>query len=171
MNAIVQKLLHESNIEAAMQAMGKAARAAAVELAAAPRRKKDEALKIAAAQLRRHTPVIIEANKRDLEAAEKAGRPGSYLDRLLLDPDRIEGIAEGLQSIAGLEDPVGSLIANWKRPNGLDISRVRVPIGVIGIIYESRPTSPPTPARFASSRAMPRSCAAAPTATIQASQF
>ncbi|MBU2582814.1 MAG: glutamate-5-semialdehyde dehydrogenase [Alphaproteobacteria bacterium] len=139
MNAIVQKLLHESNIEAAMQAMGKAARAAAVELAAAPRRKKDEALKIAAAQLRRHTPVIIEANKRDLEAAEKAGRPGSYLDRLLLDPDRIEGIAEGLQSIAGLEDPVGSLIANWKRPNGLDISRVRVPIGVIGIIYESRP--------------------------------
>ena len=139
MNAIVQKLLHESNVEAAMLEMGKAARAAARELAAAPRGLKDEALRIAAAEIRRHTPVIVEQNNRDLKAAESAGRPGSYLDRLLLDPDRIEGIATGLEAIAGVDDPVGSIIAEWKRPNGLAISRVRVPIGVIGIIYESRP--------------------------------
>ncbi|KUO67896.1 MAG: gamma-glutamyl-phosphate reductase [Alphaproteobacteria bacterium BRH_c36] len=139
MNAIVQKLLHESNVEAAMLEMGKAARAAARGLAAAPRELKDETLRIAAAEIRRHTPVIVEENKRDLEAAESAGRPGSYLDRLMLDPDRIEGIARGLEAIADLADPVGSIIAEWKRPNGLAISRVRVPIGVIGIIYESRP--------------------------------
>ncbi|MCH9808939.1 MAG: glutamate-5-semialdehyde dehydrogenase [Alphaproteobacteria bacterium] len=139
MNAIVQKLLHESNVEAAMLAMGKAARSAARQLAVAPREVKDEALKLAAAQLRQHTPAIIDANKRDLTAAEEAARPGSYLDRLMLDPDRIEGIAASLEAIARLDDPVGSLIAEWDRPNGLKISRVRVPIGVIGIIYESRP--------------------------------
>ncbi len=139
MNAIVQKLLHESNIEAAMLAMGRAARTAARELSAASRDAKDEALRVASAEIRRHTPVIIEQNKRDLDAAKKAGRPGSYLDRLMLDPGRIEGIASGLEAIAELDDPVGSTIAEWKRPNGLAISRVRVPIGVIGIIYESRP--------------------------------
>jgi glutamate-5-semialdehyde dehydrogenase len=139
MNAIVQKLLHDSNVEAAMLAMGEAARNAARQLAAAPREAKDAALKIAAAELRRHTPVIIEANKRDLATAEDAGKPGAYLDRLMLDPDRIEGIAGSLEAIADLPDPVGEVIAEWDRPNGLRISRVRVPIGVIGIIYESRP--------------------------------
>jgi len=139
MNAIVQKLLHDSNVEAAMLAMGEAARNAARQLAAAHHDAKDEALKVAAAELRRHTPVIIEANKRDLAAAEDAGKPGAYLDRLMLDPDRIEGIARGLESIVALNDPVGEVIAEWDRPNGLHISRVRVPIGVIGIIYESRP--------------------------------
>ena len=139
MNAIVQKLLHDSNVEAAMLAMGEAARNAARQLSAAHHDAKDEALKVAAAELRRHTPVIIEANKRDLAAAEDAGKPGAYLDRLMLDPDRIEGIARGLESIVALNDPVGEVIAEWDRPNGLHISRVRVPIGVIGIIYESRP--------------------------------
>ncbi len=139
MNAIVQKLLHDSNVEAAMLAMGQAARNAARQLATAPREAKDAALKIAAAELRRHTPVIIEANKRDLTTAEDAGKPGAYLDRLMLDPDRIEGVAGSLEAIADLPDPVGEVIAEWDRPNGLRISRVRVPIGVIGIIYESRP--------------------------------
>ncbi len=139
MNAIVQKLLHDSNVEAAMLAMGEVARNAARQLAAAHHDAKDEALKVAAAELRRHTPVITEANKRDLSAAEDAGKPGAYLDRLMLDPDRIEGIARGLESIVALNDPVGEIIAEWDRPNGLHISRVRVPIGVIGIIYESRP--------------------------------
>ena len=139
MNAIVQKLLHDSNVEAAMLAMGEAARNAARQLAAAHHDAKDEALKVAAAELRRHTPVIIEANKRDLSAAEDSGKPGAYLDRLMLDPDRIEGIARGLETIVALTDPVGEVIAEWDRPNGLHISRVRVPIGVIGIIYESRP--------------------------------
>ena len=139
MNAIVQKLLHESNVEAAMLAMGEAARNAARQLAAAPHDAKDQALKVVAAELRRHTSVIIEANKRDLAAAEDAGKPSAYLDRLMLDPDRIEGIARGLEAIVALNDPVGEVIAEWDRPNGLHISRVRVPIGVIGIIYESRP--------------------------------
>lgn len=139
MNAIIQKLLHESNIEAAMLAMGKAARAAAKELAAAPPDSKDEALRIAAGELRRHTPVIIEENKHDLAAAEEAGKTGAYLDRLMLDPGRIDAIARSLEAIADLDDPVGKVIADWERPNGLRISRVRVPIGVIGIIYESRP--------------------------------
>ena len=139
MNAIVQKLLHDSNVEAAMLAMGEAARNAARQLAAAPRETKDAALKIAATELRRHTPVIIEANKRDLATAEDASKPGAYLDRLMLDPDRIEGVAASLEAIADLPDPVGEVIAEWDRPNGLRISRVRVPIGVIGIIYESRP--------------------------------
>ena len=139
MNAIVQKLLHDSNVEAAMLAMGEAARNAARQLAAAPHDAKDQALKVVAAELRRHTSVIIEANKRDLAAAEDAGKPSAYLDRLMLDPDRIEGIARGLEAIVALNDPVGEVIAEWDRPNGLHISRVRVPIGVIGIIYESRP--------------------------------
>ena len=79
------------------------------------------------------------ANERDMAAATEAGRQGSFLDRLALDPKRIEGIAKGLEDIAALPDPVGSVLAKWTRPNGLDISRVRVPLGVIGIIYESRP--------------------------------
>lgn len=139
MNATVQKLIHESNVEAAMLAMGSAARSVARELAAAPREQKDEALRVAAAELRRFTPGIVEANKRDLKTAEEAGRPGSYLDRLLLDPQRVEGIAKGLEAIADLDDPTGVVMSEWDRPNGLKISRVRVPIGVIGIIYESRP--------------------------------
>ena len=139
MNATVQKLIHESNVEGAMMAMGRAALAVARDLAAAPRGQKDEALNVAAQELRRHTPVIIDANRRDLQAAEEAGRPGSYLDRLMLDPTRVEGIANGLEAVALLPDPNGSVIAEWDRPNGLQIARVRVPIGVVGIIYESRP--------------------------------
>ncbi|MEQ8824402.1 MAG: glutamate-5-semialdehyde dehydrogenase [Filomicrobium sp.] len=139
MNVTVQKQLQESNVEALMLAMGEAARAAARGLAVAPRETKDEALRIAAEEMRNHTSEIIEANKRDLKAAEDAGRPGSYLDRLMLDPSRIEQIALGLEAIADLDDPVGSVMTEWDRPNGLQISRVRVPIGVIGIIYESRP--------------------------------
>jgi glutamate-5-semialdehyde dehydrogenase len=93
----------------------------------------------AAEELRRQTPAIMEANERDMAAARAAKRQGSFLDRLALDPKRIEGVAKGLEDIAALPDPVGSVLAKWKRPNGLDISRVRVPLGVIGIVYESRP--------------------------------
>ena len=139
MTAAVQKKLHDHDIAGMMREMGRAARAAASELALAPREVKDEALKVAAAELRRHTPEIIAANERDIAAAEEAGKPASYIDRLMLDPDRIEGIAKGLEAIAALEDPVGTVLAEWTRPNGLRIQRVRVPLGVIGIIYESRP--------------------------------
>ncbi len=139
MTAAVQKKLHDNDIAGMMREMGRAARIAAAELALAPRDVKDEALKIAAAELRRHTAEIIAANERDIAAAEDAGKPASYIDRLMLDPARVESIAKGLEAIAALEDPVGTVLAEWTRPNGLKIQRVRVPLGVIGIIYESRP--------------------------------
>jgi glutamate-5-semialdehyde dehydrogenase len=122
-----------------MQALGRQARAAARELALAPADAKNAALRAAAAELRAQTAAIVEANERDVAAANEAGRRGSFLDRLALDPKRIEGIAKGLEEIAALPDPVGTTLAAWTRPNGLKISRVRVPLGVIGIIYESRP--------------------------------
>ena len=111
----------------------------ATELGIAPREAKDEALRTTAAELRKHTTAILEANARDIAAAEEAGKPASYIDRLMLDPARVEGIAKGLEAIAALDDPVGTVLAEWTRPNGLKIQRVRVPLGVIGIIYESRP--------------------------------
>lgn len=139
MTAAVQKKLNENDIAALMRDMGRAARIAAAELAIAPREAKDVALSTAAEELRKHTAEILDANARDISAAEDAGRPASYIDRLMLDPGRIEGIAKGLEMIAGLDDPIGTVLAEWMRPNGLKIQRVRVPLGVIGIIYESRP--------------------------------
>ncbi|MDX2287678.1 MAG: glutamate-5-semialdehyde dehydrogenase [Hyphomicrobiaceae bacterium] len=139
MTANVQKHLQEHHIGAAMLAMGRDARAAQRLLAVATTDAKNEALTKAATELRRYTPAIIEANRRDLSAAEDAGRPGAYLDRLMLDPGRIEAMAMGLEAIAALPDPTGRTLAQWDRPNGLEISRVATPIGVVGIIYESRP--------------------------------
>jgi glutamate-5-semialdehyde dehydrogenase len=124
---------------ALMSGIGTAAREAARALALAPREAKDNALKIAAGAIRRDTAKILEANAKDVETARAAGRIASYVDRLELNPKRIEGIAQGLEEVAGLQDPVGDVLADWTRPNGLRIQRVRVPIGVIGIIYESRP--------------------------------
>ena len=87
----------------------------------------------------RATPAILAANAKDLEAARAAGRPAAFIDRLLLDEARIEATAKGVEEIAALADPVGTVLAEWTRPNGLRFERVRVPLGVIGIIYESRP--------------------------------
>jgi glutamate-5-semialdehyde dehydrogenase len=123
----------------AMREVGRAARAAAAELALAPTATKNAALRAAAETLRARAPDILTANAQDVAAAKAAGRPDSFVDRLLLNDKRIEGIASSLEEIAALADPVGTELAQWERPNGLKISRVRVPIGVIGIIYESRP--------------------------------
>jgi glutamate-5-semialdehyde dehydrogenase len=123
----------------AMRALGTEAREAARELALASTEAKNAALLAAARGLRTQTAAILEANARDLDAARDAERPASFLDRLMLDPKRVEAMAKGLEEIAALPDPVGALIAEWTRPNGLKIERVRVPLGVIGIIYESRP--------------------------------
>ncbi|MGD9783463.1 MAG: glutamate-5-semialdehyde dehydrogenase [Hyphomicrobiaceae bacterium] len=139
MTAAAQKRLSGSTLEETMLALGRAAREAAAALALAPREAKDLALTTAATELRQHTAEIIAANAQDLATAEEAGRTAAYIDRLTLDPARVEGIAKGLEQIAALDDPVGTLLAQWRRPNGLEISRVRVPLGVIGIIYESRP--------------------------------
>jgi glutamate-5-semialdehyde dehydrogenase len=122
-----------------MASLGQEAREAARALALAPTEAKNAALLAAAGELRAQTPAIMAANQRDMEAATAAGRPASFLDRLALDPKRIEAMAKGLEDIAALADPVGSVMARWKRLNGLDIARVRTPLGVIGIIYESRP--------------------------------
>jgi glutamate-5-semialdehyde dehydrogenase len=122
-----------------MASLGQQAREAARALAQATTQAKNTALLAAARELRAQTPAIMAANERDMAAATEAGRQGSFLDRLALDPKRIEGIAKGLEDIAALPDPVGSAIAEWTRPNGLQISRLRTPLGVIGIIYESRP--------------------------------
>ena len=129
----------DGHTEALMRGIGQAARAAAHALALAPPETKDRALREAAKALRRDTAKILDANARDVEAARAAGRPGSFVDRLALTEARVEAIAKGLEEIAALADPVGAVLADWTRPNGLRIQRVRVPIGVIGIIYESRP--------------------------------
>ncbi len=124
---------------ATMLEVGRAARIAAAELALAPSDVKNQALLAAAKALRARTADILAANAKDVAAAKQSGRPDSFVDRLLLDDKRVDAIAVGLEEIAALADPVGTELAQWQRPNGLKISRVRVPIGVIGIIYESRP--------------------------------
>jgi glutamate-5-semialdehyde dehydrogenase len=119
--------------------MGRLARGATRELALASTAQKNEALERMAARLEAGSEQIIEANRQDLEAARSKGRDLAFLDRLMLDGLRVAGIARGLREVAALPDPVGQTMAKWTRPNGLEISRVRVPLGVIGIIYESRP--------------------------------
>jgi glutamate-5-semialdehyde dehydrogenase len=122
-----------------LAAIGQNAKAAARVLALAPAEQKDKALRAAAAALRAKTAEILQANAGDQQAARDSGRPASFIDRLSLNEARIEAMARGLEEIAELPDPVGAVIASWERPNGLKISRVRVPLGVIGMIYESRP--------------------------------
>jgi glutamate-5-semialdehyde dehydrogenase len=122
-----------------MERLGRDAVAAARVLARASRRVKDVALEAAAAAVRARAGAILEANRLDLAAAREHGLGPALLDRLLLDRARLEQIARGLDEIALLPDPIGAVIAEWTRPNGLRIQRVRVPLGVVGIIYESRP--------------------------------
>ncbi len=127
------------DILAVMQDMGIKARAAAGKLALASTKQKNAALAAMADNIRKSIPQILTANNKDIEAARARGTGGAFLDRLLLDKQRIEAVAASLEDIAALKDPVGDVIAAWERPNGLKISRVRTPLGVIGIIYESRP--------------------------------
>jgi len=122
-----------------MAAIGRRARDAATTLAVTPTAAKNAALVAAAAAIRADGAAILAANGEDMAAARAAGLNPAMLDRLALDEARVEAMAEGLEDIAALDDPVGAVIAEWDRPNGLRISRVRVPLGVIGVIYESRP--------------------------------
>ena len=119
--------------------LGQRAKAAYQDLALASSEAKNQALKAAASFLRERTGDIREANAKDMAFGRDKGLSPAMLDRLLLDADRIEAMAAGLESIAGLKDPIGDVMAEWERPNGLKIARIRVPLGVIGIIYESRP--------------------------------
>ena len=126
-------------IAASMQAMGQAARAAAVILSQATTAQKNLALRTAAATIRERQAELLAANRLDLQAAIAAGLSPAMQDRLTLDAARIESMANGLEIIEQLADPIGTVLAEWTRPNGITIQRVRVPLGVIGIIYESRP--------------------------------
>ena len=116
-----------------MVAMGRAAREAAETLRSASAEQRTSAIRAMAAHIRRHSARIIEANARDVAAAT------THIDRLTLDKGRVETMAAAIDLVAGLPDPVGEEMARWTRPNGLEISRIRTPIGVIGMIYESRP--------------------------------
>ena len=127
------------DIHEEMLRLGHGAREAALALAKADTETKNRGLKGAAAALREDGDKILAANSQDMEAAKENGATAAFLDRLALDETGIEAMAKGMEDIAGLKDPVGEVIADWTRPNGLRITRVRVPLGVIGVIYESRP--------------------------------
>ena len=134
MNAHVDNQIGEM-----MEAMGKAAVRAAAVLALASTAKKNSALVAAAASVRARRTEILAANERDMSGARSAKLSAALLDRLVLDEKRIESMARSIEDIVAIEDPVGTTSAEWERPNGLRIQRVRVPLGVIGIVYESRP--------------------------------
>ena len=124
---------------ALMLGLGRAARDASRVLALASSEQKDAALRAAAAAIRTTKVAILAANADDIAAMNTGERPASFVDRLMLDEKRLEAIARGLEDVAELADPIGTSLAEWTRPNGLLFQRVRVPLGVIGIIYESRP--------------------------------
>jgi glutamate-5-semialdehyde dehydrogenase len=126
-------------LASSMREMGLAARKAAHALAHIPAETKRQALKAAAAALTATSQQILRANHHDVELARKEGATPAFIDRLLLSEKSIESMARGIQTVADVDDPIGTTEAEWKRPNGLNIARVRVPIGVVGIIYESRP--------------------------------
>jgi len=128
-----------AEISTLMDSLGRAAVAAAQVLAQASTATKNTALQGAATALRNQSPAILAANKIDMQQATERGVASSLLDRLKLDAGRVAAMARGVEEIIALEDPVGTVIAQWTRPNGMLIQRVRVPLGVIGIIYESRP--------------------------------
>ncbi|WP_096703880.1 glutamate-5-semialdehyde dehydrogenase [Magnetospirillum sp. 15-1] len=132
-------MMNSTDLQTLMTDLGKRARAAARSLALAPSADKDKALRAAAQAIRIDTGLILEANAKDMAAGEAKGLSAAMLDRLMLNVARVEAMAKGLEDIARLPDPVGRSLAEWTRPNGMHIARVAVPLGVIGIIYESRP--------------------------------
>ncbi|HXZ45927.1 MAG TPA: glutamate-5-semialdehyde dehydrogenase [Pseudolabrys sp.] len=139
MTAPLKSIEGSGDITAAMADIGQRARAAARVLALAPAEQKNRALELMAAALRAQVSLILAANSEDLGEARAAGVSGAFLDRLTLDPARVEAMAAGIEVVRALKDPVGSVTESWTRPNGMRIERVRVPLGVIGIVYESRP--------------------------------
>ena len=137
--AMAQEATRSADIATMMDDLGRRAREAAAHLAYATTAEKNAALQAASNAMRTGAAALLEANARDLELAREKGLSGPMLDRLALDAKRIEAMASGLDAIAALADPVGAEQARWTVPSGLDIARVSVPLGVIGIIYESRP--------------------------------
>lgn len=139
MTAPLKSIEGTGDISAVMAEIGRHARAAARVLALAPAEQKDRALAAMAAAVRAQKAAILAANAEDLAEAKASGVDNAFLDRLTLNETRVEGIAAGIDAVRALKDPVGTVMDAWTRPNGMRIERVRVPLGVIGIIYESRP--------------------------------
>ena len=139
MTAPLKSIEGSGDIAAAMGEIGRRARAAARILALAPGEQKNRALQLMAGAVRAQTSAILSANAEDIAEAKSSGLTGAFLDRLSLDAKRVEAIAEGIDVVRALKDPVGVVTESWSRPNGMRIERVRVPLGVIGIVYESRP--------------------------------
>ena len=128
-----------SSIQETIHQMGRQARAAAYKLAQLSSDEKNTILREMAAAIRQRVPELLAANAKDLEAGRQKGLSNAMLDRLMLDEKRIEAMAAGIDQVATLPDPVGQVLDSWERPNGIRIEQIRVPIGTIGIIYESRP--------------------------------
>jgi glutamate-5-semialdehyde dehydrogenase len=138
-NAPLKAVPGSGKLEATMRDIGRAARQAARVLALAPAAQKNRALAAMAKAIRASRGKILAANAEDQAEAKSAGATPAFLDRLALDAERIGAMAEGLDVIRKLKDPVGTVLASWRRPNGMRIERIRVPLGVVGVIYESRP--------------------------------
>ena len=133
----------DTEIQSAILDMGRRARAASRELNKLTTGQKNTILLAMADEIAAREPVILAENAKDIEAGRRNGLSSAMLDRLLLDPKRLAAIAKALREVAALPDPAGEVLADWTRPNGIRIRKVRVPIGVIGIIYESRPNVTP----------------------------
>ncbi len=139
MNAPLKAVQSPGNLEVTMRALGRQAREAARVLALAPAAQKNRALASMAKAVRGARTTILAANAEDVAEAKSKGANAAFVDRLTLTPQAIEAMASGLETIRKLKDPVGTVMAAWRRPNGMRIERVRVPLGVVGVIYESRP--------------------------------
>ena len=138
-NSLTVLYADKTRLRADLLALGRKARAAERELMLLSPEAKAEALRASARAIRAALPPILEANAADVNEARGSGQNEAFIDRLLLTPERVEGIAKSVEDIADLPDPVGAVTGEWTRPNGLKISRVRTPLGVIGVIFESRP--------------------------------
>ncbi len=139
MTAPLKSIDNTATCAGLMHDIGHRARSAARTLALAPTVQKDRALAAMAGAIRAHRSAILAANAEDLAEARASGATAAFLDRLALDDKRVTGMADGLDVVRALADPVGKVTESWTRPNGMTIERVRVPLGVIGVIYESRP--------------------------------
>jgi len=135
----VQKFIIMATLKETIYQMGEQAREAAYQLAKLSCEEKNTILRAMATAIRRRVPELLEANAKDIAAGEARGLSKAMLDRLLLNEERIEVMAAAIEQVATLPDPVGQILEEWERPNGIKIQQVRVPIGTIGIIYESRP--------------------------------
>ena len=130
---------HKQSLKQEALELGKRAKNAARQLAPLSSEEKNKALLMMADRLEAQSAFLIEENEKDLEFANKAGTSNAVLDRIALNPSRVNGMAKGLRDVAALPDPVREVIKMWRRPNGLQVGRMRIPLGVIGIIYEARP--------------------------------